>query len=79
MVNCANPECNEHLSICEGCGVEYAGACSAKCKEHPRKRPYNGTGNHMKSQNGYHPELAFKVRKKTKKLHIVEDLELSEN
>lgn len=77
MVNCANPECNEHLPICEECGVAYEGACSTECKEHPRKRPYNGTGYYMKDQTGYNPEIAFRTRKNTKKLHIVEDLGLS--
>lgn len=44
MVNCANPECNVHKPICESCGWEMQGACSHECKEHPRKRPYDGTG-----------------------------------
>ncbi len=48
MVNCSNPECNEHLPMCENCGWEYEGACSSSCKEHPRKRTYDGTGYYAK-------------------------------
>jgi UPF0176 protein len=51
MVNCANPECNIHTTICEKCGVEYDGGCSVECKEHPRKRPYN--------EKGYYPKPAI--------------------
>ncbi|MCR9064854.1 MAG: rhodanese-related sulfurtransferase [Cytophagales bacterium] len=78
MVNCANPECNEHLPICEKCGIEMEGACSLGCKEHPRKRPYNGTGYYQKTLEGYSPEIAARTRKNTKKLHIIEDLGLCE-
>lgn len=76
MVNCANPVCNEHLPICEACGVKMEGACSEACKTHPKKREYNGTGYYRKTTEGYSPELAFRTRKNTKKLHIVEDLGL---
>jgi UPF0176 protein len=31
------------------------GACSVECKEHPEKRPYNGTGYYQKNTNGYNP------------------------
>lgn len=55
MVNCANPECNEHIPICESCGWEYEGACSVECKDHPKKRAYNGTGYYQKNINGYNP------------------------
>jgi UPF0176 protein len=48
MINCANPECNEHLPMCEACGWEMNGACSAGCKEHPRARTYDGTGYYIK-------------------------------
>jgi UPF0176 protein len=51
MVNCANPECNIHTTICEKCGIEYEGACKTECKEHPRKRPYN--------EKGYYPKPAI--------------------
>ena len=55
MVNCANPTCNLHVPICEECGWEMEGACSDECKEHPQKRPYNGTGYYQKNSNGYNP------------------------
>ncbi|GAA0880413.1 rhodanese-related sulfurtransferase [Algoriphagus jejuensis] len=55
MVNCANPTCNEHLPICEKCGVELEGTCSVECKENPEKRPYDGTGYYQKNTNGYNP------------------------
>lgn len=74
MVNCANPDCNEHVAICETCGDKMEGTCSVECREHPRKRIYNGTGYYAKSSNGYDPELAFRTRKNTKKIHIVEEL-----
>ncbi|MFN4085677.1 MAG: rhodanese-related sulfurtransferase [Spirosomataceae bacterium] len=77
MVNCANPTCNEHLPICESCGWEMDGACSTTCQEHPEKRPYDGTGYYSKDTRGYAPEIAFKTRKKTKKLHIIEELGLT--
>lgn len=76
MVNCANPECNEHLPICEKCGWEMEGACSEACRVHPKKRFYDGTGYYSKSVEGYKPEIAFRTRKNTKNLHIVEALGL---
>lgn len=76
MVNCANPVCNEHLPICEKCGVEMEGACSVECKENPRKRVYDGTGYYAKTTEGYKPEIAFRTRKNTKNLQIVEELGL---
>jgi UPF0176 protein len=78
MVNCSNPVCNAHLAICESCGTEYEGACSTACKEHPKKRPYDGTGAYAKPKDGYRPDLAFKTRLNTKKLEIVENLGLCE-
>ncbi|GAA5026366.1 UPF0176 protein [Marivirga lumbricoides] len=59
MVNCANPTCNVHVPICEKCGEEMEGACSVECKEHPEKRPYNGTGYYQKATNGYNPLKGF--------------------
>ncbi|MBK6267265.1 rhodanese-related sulfurtransferase [Marivirga sp. S37H4] len=59
MVNCANPTCNVHVPICEKCGEEMEGACSQECKEHPEKRPYNGTGYYQKATNGYNPLKGF--------------------
>ncbi len=48
MINCANPECNEHFTQCDACGEELDGACSAICRVHPRKREYDGTGYYVK-------------------------------
>jgi UPF0176 protein len=55
MINCANPVCNNHVPICENCGWQMEGACSEACKEHPEKRPYDGTGYYQKQMNGYNP------------------------
>lgn len=49
MINCANPECNEHFTQCDDCGWDMDGCCSSACKAHPRKRPYNGTGYYVKT------------------------------
>ena len=62
MVNCANPTCNIHVPICESCGEKLEGACSQECKEHPEKRPYNGTGYYQKVSNGYNPYKGFQRR-----------------
>lgn len=59
MVNCANPDCNEHVPICEKCGWDLDGACSPTCKEHPRKRPYDGTGYYAKESEGYTPAFGY--------------------
>ena len=48
MINCANPECNVHFTQCDDCGETLDGACSVACQEHPRKRPYDGTGYYVK-------------------------------
>jgi len=48
MINCANPECNEHFTQCDECGDRLDGACSEVCQQHPRKRDYNGTGYYVK-------------------------------
>ncbi|TAF45323.1 MAG: rhodanese-related sulfurtransferase [Sphingobacteriales bacterium] len=49
MINCANPECNEHFTQCNACGENLDGCCSDACKAHPRKRLYNGTGYYVKN------------------------------
>lgn len=67
MVNCANPECNIHVPICEKCGWDLDGACSDECKTHPKKRPYDGTGYYVKESNGYDPRLNA-VRKQKPKI-----------
>ncbi len=77
MINCANPECNEHLPVCEKCGEAMEGACSEACRAHPKKRPYNGTGYYTKNPEGYKPEVAFRTRKNTRNLLIVEELGLN--
>jgi UPF0176 protein len=51
MINCANPECNEHFTQCDACGVQLEGCCSTNCMEHPRKRVYDGTGYYVKVPN----------------------------
>ena len=48
MINCANPECNEHFTQCDACGEELQGCCSVACTTNPRKRPYDGTGYYVK-------------------------------
>ncbi|MEJ6982122.1 rhodanese-related sulfurtransferase [Pedobacter sp. P351] len=48
MINCANPECNEHFTQCDNCGWDLDGCCCETCKDHPRKRPYDGTGYYVK-------------------------------
>lgn len=48
MINCANPECNEHFTQCDECGTTMEGCCSDDCKTHPRKRVYDGTGYYVK-------------------------------
>ena len=67
MVNCANPECNLHAPMCEACGERLEGACSVECKEHPRKRPYDGTGYYVTNTNHYTPELGYKSLRINKK------------
>jgi len=48
MINCANPECNEHITQCDDCGNNLEGCCSIECTQNPRKRPYDGTGYYVK-------------------------------
>ncbi len=50
LINCSNPECNNHFVICDECGWKYNGACSDECSSHPRSRPYVGTGYYVKSR-----------------------------
>ena len=59
MVNCANPECNNHVPLCESCGWTMDGACSHACKAHPHKRPYDGTGYYARHLNGYDPHRSI--------------------
>ncbi len=60
MVNCANAACNMHVPICIDCGWKLEGSCSAACKCHPEKRPYDGTGYYAKELNGYNPVKGLK-------------------
>ena len=60
MVNCANPECNVHVPICEGCGDKMEGACSESCRTPPAKREYNGTGYYRTETNGYDPMQGYR-------------------
>ena len=60
MVNCANPDCNKHVPICEACAETMEGSCSESCKNHPRKRPYDGKGYYPKNLNGYNPYRGIK-------------------
>jgi len=54
MINCANPECNEHFTQCDECGEKLDGACSEVCQAHPRKRVYDGTGYYVKVPQPVH-------------------------
>ncbi|PSR56150.1 hypothetical protein AHMF7605_22910 [Adhaeribacter arboris] len=63
MVNCANPECNIHVPMCQQCGETMHGACSDTCKEHPKVRPYDGSGYYQKELNGYNPLKGLKRTK----------------
>lgn len=64
MINCANPECNEHFTQCEECGWKMDGCCSQACKEHPRKRPYDGTGYYVKLPQPVNVEKLSKRNRK---------------
>ena len=69
MINCANPECNQHIPVCEKCGWDYDGACSTECMQHPGKRDYDGTGYYKKELNGYNPYIGLKSKaKKSEKI-----------
>ncbi len=48
MINCANPECNTHITQCNSCGTALKGCCCQKCIIHPRVRVYDGTGYYVK-------------------------------
>ena len=55
MVNCANPECNIHIPMTEEAGWLMDGCCSDECRQHPARRPYDGTGYYAKKTNHYNP------------------------
>ncbi len=58
MINCANPECNEHFTQCDECGTALDGCCSEDCQAHPRKRVYDGTGYYVKVPQPVAPKKA---------------------
>jgi UPF0176 protein len=51
MVNCANPDCNDHFLICENCAEEMEGTCSETCKASPRRRAFDGRGYYLRGVN----------------------------
>ena len=51
MVNCANPECNKHFLICQGCADRLEGCCSEPCTKSPKRRVYDGKGYYMRGVN----------------------------
>jgi UPF0176 protein len=54
------------------------GACSTECKEHPEKRPYDGTGYYQKQSNGYNPyKNLFRRSDKTQLKNILHGQENS--
>ena len=53
VINCANPDCNDQVIVCEDCGWDWKGACSEACMNHHRKRPYDGTGYYPKDKMLY--------------------------
>ena len=66
MINCANPECNNHVPICDKCSEEMEGACSESCRQSPAKRPYRVSGYYGKKTNGYNPYGGLKRNNKEK-------------
>ncbi|MBD1424355.1 oxygen-dependent tRNA uridine(34) hydroxylase TrhO [Sphingobacterium arenae] len=66
MINCANPECNEHFTQCDECGWKMDGCCSTLCMEHPRKRPYDGTGYYVKVPQPVNVEKISKRKHKNR-------------
>ena len=59
MINCANPECNAHFTQCDDCGTALDGTCNVDCQNHPRKRPYDGTGYYVKVPQPVVPRTKF--------------------
>ena len=62
MINCANPECNEHFTQCNNCGTRLDGACSEECQSHPRKRLYDGTGYYIKVPQPLNNAKKFQIK-----------------
>jgi UPF0176 protein len=72
MINCANPECNEHFTQCDACGEALDGCCSDACKQHPRKRVYDGTGYYVKVPQ---PVSPIKLSRKVTETAAIESAE----
>ncbi|MFD2598135.1 rhodanese-related sulfurtransferase [Sphingobacterium corticis] len=64
MINCANPDCNEHFTQCDACGEKLEGCCSEVCTTHPRKREYDGTGYYVKVPQPVNPDKISKRKHK---------------
>lgn len=62
MINCASPVCNNHITLCEGCGTEHGGTCTDACKQDPNLRAYDGTGYYGKQTQSYSPIQGYKSR-----------------
>jgi len=60
MVNCASPACNNHIALCESCGLEQQGTCTDDCLTDPQLRAYDGTGYYSKKTEGYTPWQGYK-------------------
>jgi len=70
MINCANPDCNEHFTQCDDCGWELQGCCTTECTTHPCKREYDGTGYYVKVPQPVNPEKISKRKHKKISLKI---------
>ncbi|GAB3566663.1 rhodanese-related sulfurtransferase [Spirosoma luteolum] len=62
LINCASPACNNHVTLCEGCGDAHEGTCTDACKADPQRRPYDGTGYYGKKTQSYSPLQGYKSR-----------------
>ena len=51
MINCANPDCNDHFLVCENCAETLQGCCSEACMEAPRRRTWDGRGYYLRGVN----------------------------
>lgn len=73
VINCANPHCNTHTTMCEICCETYQGACKDECFEDPDRRPWDGTGAYPKKQNGYNPFANSRRIKKGERFTITQN------
>jgi UPF0176 protein len=51
MINCGNPDCNDHFLICGECAETMQGTCSEECREAPRRRRWDGKGYYLRGVN----------------------------